>query len=194
MRNRAARLGYDRSGEASVVWLSSARVLALLSVVCQIPRVKLGLEIANGVARPTRVAGRTCTDCVIAVGALACAFGAVVLMCGAAGAGHATHMVWASALPLALALDDKVPALLFKVSHYPLSHGSLGAIRSLGRLGVSGACRGRGPPGAIFLLALPEVAHCDAGSCHARPACHSGGARRRGARAWRQTNPDTNRR
>lgn len=45
-------------------------------------------------------------------------------------------MAWTSALPLALALDDKVPALLFKVSRYPLSHGSLGAIRSLGRLGV----------------------------------------------------------
>jgi predicted ATP-grasp superfamily ATP-dependent carboligase len=33
-------------------------------------------------------------------------------------------------------LDTSVPVLLFKVSKYPLSHGTLGAVRSLGRMGV----------------------------------------------------------
>lgn len=34
------------------------------------------------------------------------------------------------------AYDSSVPALLFKIGHYPISHGILAAIRSLGRTGV----------------------------------------------------------
>jgi predicted ATP-grasp superfamily ATP-dependent carboligase len=34
------------------------------------------------------------------------------------------------------AYDTSVPALLFKIGHYPISHGILGAIRSFGRVGV----------------------------------------------------------
>jgi D-aspartate ligase len=34
------------------------------------------------------------------------------------------------------ALDTSVPALILKIGHYPLHHGGLGAIRSLGRCGV----------------------------------------------------------
>lgn len=35
-----------------------------------------------------------------------------------------------------LALDTSVPVLVLKVGNYPLHHGSLGVVRSLGRLGV----------------------------------------------------------
>jgi len=35
-----------------------------------------------------------------------------------------------------VALDTSVPALIVKIGHYPLHHGGVGAIRSLGRLGV----------------------------------------------------------
>ncbi|WP_329490680.1 ATP-grasp domain-containing protein [Kitasatospora sp. NBC_01246] len=35
-----------------------------------------------------------------------------------------------------LGVDRAVPALLVKVGHYPLSHSAVGAVRSLGRLGV----------------------------------------------------------
>jgi predicted ATP-grasp superfamily ATP-dependent carboligase len=35
-----------------------------------------------------------------------------------------------------LSVDQTVPALLVKIGHYPLHHGGVGAIRSLGRLGV----------------------------------------------------------
>jgi D-aspartate ligase len=38
-------------------------------------------------------------------------------------------------MPL-LALDRSVPGLVVKIGHYPLHHGGVGAIRSLGRLGV----------------------------------------------------------
>lgn len=34
------------------------------------------------------------------------------------------------------AVDTSVPALILKIGHYPLHHGGVGAIRSLGRLGV----------------------------------------------------------
>lgn len=118
------------------MWLSSARVLAHFAIACQAPWFKPGPETGNDLPRLAHVTARTWTDCVVAVGALACAFGAVVLLSCAVGAAQASHIAWVSALPLALALDDKVPAVLFKVSRYPLSHGSLGAIRSLGRLGV----------------------------------------------------------
>lgn len=33
-------------------------------------------------------------------------------------------------------MDPSVPALLIKVGHYPLHHGAVGAVRTLGRLGV----------------------------------------------------------
>ncbi|MEN3314726.1 MAG: hypothetical protein V7605_960 [Acidimicrobiaceae bacterium] len=36
----------------------------------------------------------------------------------------------------AAGLDPSVPALIFKIGRYPLHHGGVGAIRSLGRLGV----------------------------------------------------------
>src|SRR5215213_2890247 len=36
----------------------------------------------------------------------------------------------------AFALDRSVPALLVKIGHYPIHAGSLGAVRSLGRMGV----------------------------------------------------------
>jgi D-aspartate ligase len=36
-----------------------------------------------------------------------------------------------------VALDTGVPALVMKIGHYPLHHGGLGAIRSLGRAGVA---------------------------------------------------------
>lgn len=36
----------------------------------------------------------------------------------------------------AAAVDSTVPALIMKIGHYPLHHGGVGAIRSLGRLGV----------------------------------------------------------
>ncbi|MGW3429977.1 carboxylate--amine ligase [Streptomyces melanosporofaciens] len=39
-----------------------------------------------------------------------------------------------SAVPFAV--DRSVPALVVKIGHYPLHHGGVGAIRSLGRLGV----------------------------------------------------------
>ena len=34
------------------------------------------------------------------------------------------------------ALDGDVPALVLKVGRYPIHHGGLGAVRSLGRAGV----------------------------------------------------------
>lgn len=37
---------------------------------------------------------------------------------------------------MAMKLDTTVPVLIFKAGHYPLHHGTLGTIRSLGRLGV----------------------------------------------------------
>ncbi|HKE98113.1 MAG TPA: hypothetical protein VKG45_04170 [Actinomycetes bacterium] len=48
-------------------------------------------------------------------------------------------------------LDRSVPALILKVGHYPLSHGGLGAIRSLGRAGVPvyGVSEDRRAPTAV---------------------------------------------
>jgi D-aspartate ligase len=37
---------------------------------------------------------------------------------------------------LTLPVDQEVPALIVKIGHYPLHHGGVGAIRTLGRLGV----------------------------------------------------------
>ncbi|WP_214412362.1 carboxylate--amine ligase [Sphaerisporangium fuscum] len=37
---------------------------------------------------------------------------------------------------MAIEADRSVPALIVKIGHYPLHHGGVGAIRSLGRLGV----------------------------------------------------------
>lgn len=50
--------------------------------------------------------------------------------------GLVKHGTLLAVLPLAIGYDNSVPVLLFKVSRYPFSHGSLGAIRSLGRVGV----------------------------------------------------------
>lgn len=40
------------------------------------------------------------------------------------------------ALPTVVDLDGSVPALLLKLGHYPLHHGGVGVVRSLGRAGV----------------------------------------------------------
>lgn len=37
---------------------------------------------------------------------------------------------------MSLSVDQSVPVLIVKIGHYPLHHGGVGAIRSLGRLGV----------------------------------------------------------
>jgi D-aspartate ligase len=39
-----------------------------------------------------------------------------------------------------LEIDPSVPVLLMRIGHYPLHHGTVGAIRSLGRLGVPVYC------------------------------------------------------
>jgi predicted ATP-grasp superfamily ATP-dependent carboligase len=52
---------------------------------------------------------------------------------GAPARGASAHKAAARRLP---ELDGSIPVLLVKVGHYPLHHGTVGAIRSLGRLGV----------------------------------------------------------
>ncbi|MEU0484259.1 hypothetical protein ABZ260_34380 [Streptosporangium sp. NPDC006013] len=34
-------------------------------------------------------------------------------------------------------VDPSVPVLLVKIGHYPLHHGAVGVVRTLGRLGVA---------------------------------------------------------
>jgi D-aspartate ligase len=63
-----------------------------------------------------------------------------------------------------LALDTSVPALVLKVGTYPLHHGGLGVVRSLGRLGVPlyGVYEERFTPAAVPRhLRGRFVWHCD---------------------------------
>ena len=60
----------------------------------------------------------------------------------------------AKGLPVAtsrIRVDGSVPALIVKIGHYPRHHGGLGAIRSLGRLGVPvyAITEHRGTPAAV---------------------------------------------
>lgn len=53
--------------------------------------------------------------------------------------------------PSRIRVDRSVPALIVKIGHYPRHHGGLGAIRSLGRLGVPvyAITEDRGTPAAV---------------------------------------------
>src|SRR4051812_13375238 len=50
-----------------------------------------------------------------------------------------------------LCFDTNVPALLFKTGRYPVHHGSIGAVRSLGKAGIPtyAVCESRWAPVAL---------------------------------------------
>ena len=87
----------------------------------------------------------------------------------------------------AVGIDTTTPAVVLKFDQNVMHHGGLGAIRSLGRLGVPvyGVHGDQGPGGHLSLFAGPVdlAPRCGGRGTHPRRAAHLGGADRTSCRA-----------